>query len=92
MPAHQGHAHHQHAMVNDGAVSGQAQAADHGRRTVDEDACPKCCGVCILSSVMPQAPQWTVAPAVSRIIFDLPNEQLRGCIVFVDPDIPKHAV
>jgi len=94
MPPHQGHAHHQHAMVNDGAVSGQDQAvaADKDRGTVDEDACPKCCGACILTSVMPQAPQWTVAAAVSRIIFTSLNEQLRDRIVFVDPDIPKHAV
>ena len=55
-----------------------------------DHACLKCCGACMLTSVVPLAPQWTVVPVVSRISFASLSEQLRGHTVFVDPDIPKH--
>jgi len=95
--SHQGHVHHQHAMVSDDAVSDQdhaatATATEKDRTAVDENACPKCCSACILTSVMPRGPEWTVASAVSRIFFPPPSEQLRGRIVFVDPDIPKFVI
>jgi hypothetical protein len=43
----------------------------------------------MLTSIIPLAPLWTVVTVASRISFAALSEQLRGRIVFVDPDIPK---
>jgi hypothetical protein len=46
----------------------------------------------MLTSIIPRGPDWAVAAMVSRIVLAFPGEQLRGHIVFVDPDIPKQIV
>ena len=81
-------------MSGDDVVSGQDHATmgDKGPATGNEPLCPKCCGVCFLTSAMPAGTDWTVAPVVSRISFVSPSEQIRGHIVVVDPDIPKRVV
>jgi hypothetical protein len=94
MASHQGDAYHQHMMANDDVASDKDHAVmagdNKGRATSNEPACPECCGVCTLTSAMPPGTYWTVAPMVSRIFFASLSEQLRGHIIFVDPDIPKH--
>ena len=89
---HQSHEYHQHAMAQDaGARVDNPEAIDDDVQSAD-DACLKCCGACMLTSVMPPAPAWTVVLAVSRLTFAPLSEQLRGHIVFIDPDIPKPIV
>lgn len=75
---------HDRALPVDKVIAdkgGQLKSADH--------ACPKCCGACMLTSVIPLTPDWTVVPVVSRVTFAALSEQLGGHTVFVDPDIPK---
>lgn len=55
-------------------------------------ACLKCCGVCMVTSVIPVGPGPTPAQAVTHVVFALLIEQSRGRIVVVDPDIPKPVV
>jgi hypothetical protein len=62
-----------------------------GQPESTNDACQKCCGVYVLTSILPRDPSWIVAPIVSRVSFAFISEQLRGHIVFVDPDIPKQS-
>jgi hypothetical protein len=89
MASHQSHEHYRHAMAHDRALPVDMATADKGQPNSADHACPKCCGACMLTSVMPFPPDWTVAPAVSRVTFAALSEQLRGHTVFVDPDIPK---
>ena len=56
-----------------------------------DHACMKCCGACMLGGIEAMAPRWTVSLAVSRVVFPLPDEQLRPSLMFVDPHIPKSA-
>ena len=92
--SHQGHEHHQHAMAQDqGARVDDPEAIDDNVQQKNaDDAYLKCCGACMLTSVMPPAPVWSVVRAVSRLSFASRSEQLRGHIVFIDPDIPKPIV
>jgi hypothetical protein len=86
------HRGHEHSIANDGELVGKAQAVltdGVGEPESTDDACLKCCGVCVLTSILPRAPSWIVAPMVSRVSFAFTSEQLRGRIVLVDPDIPK---
>jgi hypothetical protein len=93
----QGHAHHRHtdhghtSANDDGAPdAGLVTAADKDRTSSNDNGCQKCCAACIPTSPLPRNSEWTWAPAASRIFFDSLSAQLRGRIVFVDPDIPKH--
>jgi len=92
--SHQSHEHHQHAMAQDhGArIDGPEAIEDYVQQKSADHACLKCCGACMQTSVMPLAPAWTVVLAVSRLTFASRSEQLRGHIVFIDPDIPKPIV
>ena len=92
--SHQSPEHHQHAMAQDpGARVDDPEAIDdHVSQENADHACLKCCSACMQTSVMPLAPAWTVVLAASRLSFALRNEQLRGHIVFIDPDIPKPIV
>ena len=92
--SHQSHEHHQHAMAQDqGARVDDPEAIDDNVQQKNaEDACLKCCGACMLTSVMPLAPAWTVILAFSHLTFAPLSQQLRGHIVFIDPDIPKPIV
>ena len=55
-----------------------------GKPESTDDACLKCCGVCVLTSILPHHGTRSV-PRILRFH----KEQLRGRIVLVDPDIPK---
>ena len=55
-----------------------------GKPESTDDACLKCCGVCVLTSILPNHGTRSV-PRILRFH----KEQLRGGIVLVDPDIPK---
>ena len=84
--SHSGHEHltakgKAHALSTEGA----------GKPESTDDACLKCCGICVLTSILPHDPSWIVAPIASRVSFALTSQQLRGRIVFVDPDIPKQS-
>jgi hypothetical protein len=79
-----GHMAHKHSVADESKLGGQPEGTDN--------ACAKCCGMCVLTSVLPHDPSWVVAPMVSRISFAFISEQLRGRIVFVEPDIPKRIV
>jgi hypothetical protein len=79
-------------MTDDRELVGKAHVVPMkgaGQSESTDDACLKCCGVCALTSILPHDPSWAVVPVVSRVSFAFLNEQLRGHIVFVDPDIPK---
>jgi hypothetical protein len=90
--AHQHH-HHMSAQRDDGLGGDHAASVAHENQPAsDAHACLKCCGICMLTSVSPRTPDWAVAAIPSRIDFAFPGEQLRGHIVFVDPDIPKQIV
>jgi len=93
--SHQGHDHHQHAVVyGDHGLGGDRNLllANKGEPTSVSHACLKCCGACMLISILPPSPGWTLALAVTHVSFASCSEQLRGHIVFVDPDIPKQIV
>jgi len=95
MASHEGHQHHQHAITHYQDESGYSHAASVAHKnqpTGDAHACLKCCGICVLTSVIPRGPDWAVGAIASRIVLASPGEQLRGHIVFVDPDIPKQIV
>jgi hypothetical protein len=86
------HGGHEHSIAVDRELVGKAHVVlteGVGQRESNDDACPKCCGVCVLTSILPRAPLWIVALVVSRVSFAFTSEQLRGRIVLVDPDIPK---
>jgi hypothetical protein len=90
MTSHRGH---EHSMANDRELVGKTHAVPTegmGAPESTDDACLKCCGVCVLTSTLPNGPSWIVAPVVSRLSFAFTSEQMRGRTVFVDPDIPKH--
>jgi hypothetical protein len=89
MASHQSHEHHRHPMAHDHALPVEKVIADKGQPNSADQACPKCCGACMPTNVMPFAPGWTVVPVVSRVTFAALSKQLRGHTVFVDPDIPK---
>jgi hypothetical protein len=88
------HSRHEHSIANDHEPAGKVhvvlEEGGVGAPDSADDACQKCCGVCVLTSVLPHHPSWIVAPVVSRVSFAFTSERLRGRIVFVDPDIPKH--
>jgi hypothetical protein len=89
MTPHQGH---EHSMAHDYDLLGKVHAVstkETGQLESTDDACLKCCGVCVLTSILPHHLSWIVAPMVSRVSFAFKSEQLRGRIVLVDPDIPK---
>jgi hypothetical protein len=89
---HQGGGHHQHAMSNSEALGELLLAMAVNGQPESVHACMKCCGACMLTSVIPVGPGSTVAQAITRITFASLIEQLRGRVVVVDPDIPKHIV
>jgi hypothetical protein len=80
--SHQSHEHHQHAMAQDRPPPVDMASADNGQPESADHACLKCCGACMLTSLMPLAPGWTVVPVASRVTFAALSEQLRGHIVF----------
>ena len=89
MTSHRGH---EHSIANDRELVGKVHAVSTKETDQPEstdDACLKCCGVCVLTSILPHDLSWTVAPMVSRVSFVFTSEQLRGRVVLVDPDIPK---
>jgi hypothetical protein len=89
MASHRGH---EHSIANDRELVGKVHAVstkETGQLESTDDACLKCCGVCVLTSILPHDLSWTVAPMVSRVSFVFTSEQLRGRVVLVDPDIPK---
>ena len=91
MTSHQGH---KHSIADIRVSDGKAHAVSTegmGEPESTHDGCLKCCGICVLTSVLPRDPLWIVAPAVSRFSFALIDDQLRGRIVLVDPDIPKQS-
>jgi hypothetical protein len=92
--SHQSHEHHQHAMAQDheARVDDPEAIDDNVQQKSADHAWLKCCGACMQTSVMPLAPAWIVVLAASRLSFASRNEQLRGLIVFIDPDIPKPSV
>jgi hypothetical protein len=95
MASHDGRQHHRHAI--DGNHEGPSYndavpVAHNDQPTRDAHGCLKCCGICMLASVIPRAPDWTVAATVSGRVLALPGVPSRGHIVFVDPDIPKQIV
>jgi hypothetical protein len=95
MASHQSHEHYRHAMAHDhdhDALGNNYLVTDKAQPKSADDACQKCCGACMVTSIMPLGPEWTVIPVVSRVSFASLSEQLRGHIVLVDPDIPKHIV
>lgn len=86
---------HQHAIVHDhdGTSNDHVVSVAHQNQPAgDAHACLKCCGLCMLTSVIPRGPDWAVAAMASCMVLALPGEQLQGHIVFVDPDIPKQIV
>jgi hypothetical protein len=89
---HQGHAYHQHEMPNREALGELVLAKAVNGQLENGHACMKCCGACMLTSVIPVGPGSTVRQAITRITFASLIEQLRGRVVVVDPDIPKHIV
>jgi hypothetical protein len=89
------HHGHEHAMAHDRHPPDTVHASsvnETGEPESSDHACPKCCGVCVMASSLPNPPSSIVAPAVSRALFVIQSEQLRGRIVLVDPDIPKQVV
>ncbi len=86
----QSHDQHQHAIAHAEAV--HIEAAIKDKATGSDHACLKCCAACMMPSAVPLALEWTVVPAVSRVIFASLSEQVSGQVVFVDPDIPKQIV
>jgi hypothetical protein len=89
---HIGHEHHQHAMTDNDALDNRELAKTFEGQPESGHACIKCCGACMLTSIIPVGPDSTPAQVVSHIAFASLIEQLRGRIVVVDPDIPKHIV
>lgn len=87
MDSHQGYEHHQHAMAEDDKALGNRDLAKVAKGQPESGHA--CCGACMLTSVVPLSPDATVAQTVTRVTFSPPVEQLRGRIVFVDPDIPR---
>jgi hypothetical protein len=86
------HLGHEHSIAHNHKLLGKSRVVsieDTGQPESTDDACLKCCGVCVLTSILPHDPSWIVAPVVSRVSFAFISEQLRGRIVLVDPDIPK---
>ena len=89
LTSHQGHMHssaHGHDAVGKtdmAAVKGAIK--QEGRH----DICLKCCGICVQTTVLKYDPFSISLPVGSRISFAYSSEQLRGSVVFVDPDIPK---
>jgi hypothetical protein len=80
------HSSHEHSIAGDRELVGKAHAVPTegvGEPESADDACLKCCGICLLTSILPHDPSWIVAPVVSRVSFALLNEQLRGRVVFV---------
>jgi hypothetical protein len=87
---HRNQEHHQHAMMGTDALGNQAVAEAAKGQPESKHACTKCCGVCMLTSVIPACPESTRAQTITHAIFASLIEQLRGQFVVVDPDIPKH--
>src|SRR6478672_5080811 len=89
MASHEGHQHHRLAIADNHDDNDAVSVAHKDQPTRDAHGCPKCCGICMLASVIPEAPDWTLAAMISRRFLVLPGVPLRGHIVFVDPEIPK---
>lgn len=88
MASHHAMGHHDH-MASAGQDAAQADTSNDVQSNADSHACLKCCAACMMGNAASVNPEWTVARAMSRVLFPPPDEQLRGHIVFVDPDIPK---
>ena len=88
MASHHAMGHHDH-MASAGQDAAQADTSNDVQSNADSHACLKCCAACMMGNTASVNPEWTVARAMSRVLFPSPDEQLRGHIVFIDPDIPK---
>lgn len=79
-------------MADNGAPGHHGLARAAKDQADSGHACVKCCGVCMVTSVIPVGPGSTPAQSVTHVMFALLIEQSRGRIVVVDPDIPKPVV
>jgi hypothetical protein len=89
MTSHRGH---EHSITHDRELVGKPHVVlteRVGQPEGADDACLKCCGICVLTSILAHDPSWIVLPSVSRVTFAFTSEQLRGHILLIDPDIPK---
>jgi hypothetical protein len=85
-----GHEHHQHVMTDNEAPGNHALAVKV--QPESGHACIKCCGACMLTSVIPVGLDSTPAQTITHVTFASLIEQSGWRIVVVDPDIPKHIV
>jgi len=89
LTSHQGHMHstaHGHDAVGKTDMTAmRGTIKQEGRH----DICLKCCGICVQTIVLTYDPFSISLPVGSRISFAYISEQLRGSVLFVDPDIPK---
>jgi hypothetical protein len=75
-----GHEDHQHSMTDKDTVGHHGSASDaNGQRDIGP-ACVKCCGICMLISVIPFGPGPTPAQSVTHVIFASLIEQSHGRI------------
>lgn len=91
MASHQAMGHHDH-MTSAGQNDAQAAASNDLQSDTGSHACLKCCAACMLGNAAALAPEWTITRVMTRVSFPSRHEQLRGHIVFIDPDIPKSVV
>jgi hypothetical protein len=80
------HSGYEHSMADDRELVGKAHIVSSdrvGEPESTDDACLKCCGMCVLTSILPHDPSWIVVPLVSHVSFAFTSEQLRGRIVLV---------
>jgi hypothetical protein len=76
-------------MIGTDALGSQAVVEAAKGQPESEHACMKCCGVCMLTSVIPACPDSTRAQIVTHAIFAALIEQLRGRVVVVDSRHPQ---
>jgi hypothetical protein len=67
-----------------------ATAADHGQDHAYNHL--KCCGVCSVASVLPDAAAISVPISYAAVTFRTARHDLVGHLVALDPDIPKTIV
>jgi hypothetical protein len=89
---HGGPEDHLHSMTDQGPLGEHPSTSEAKGQPDTGHGCLKCCGVCMLTSVISVGPGSTPGRTVTHVIFASLIEQSRGRIVLVDPDIPKPVV
>src|SRR4051812_2571172 len=64
---HRGHEDHQHAMTGNDARGDHGSARAAKGQADSGHACLKCCGVCMVTSVIPMGPGSTPAQTVTHV-------------------------